>query len=89
MAYGTFRRNRLHSAARTNSGLRRFRRNRLHSAARTKIQAKAQAVDNVISHAEIKDNPKSLTRAVVAWTKVEVLRCEYEAIMDEAYEAMG
>ena len=25
----------------------------------------------------------------MAWTKVEVLRCEYEAIMDEAYEVMG
>ena len=47
---------------------------------RAKIQAKAQAVDNVISHAEIKSNPKSLTRAEVAWSKVEILRCEYEAI---------
>ena len=56
---------------------------------RAKIQAKAQAVNNVLSHGEIKDNPKSLTRAAVAWTKVEVLRCEYEAIMDEAYEVMG
>ena len=56
---------------------------------RAKIQAKAQAVDNVISHADIKANPKSLTRAEVAWSKVEILRCEYEAIMDEAYEVIG
>lgn len=41
---------------------------------RAKIQAKAQAVDNVLSHDEIKNNPKSLTRAAVAWSKVEGLR---------------
>ena len=56
---------------------------------RAKIQAKAQAVDNIISHTDINSNPKSLTRAEVAWSKVEILRCEYEATLDEAYEAMG
>ena len=56
---------------------------------RAKIQAKAQAVENVISHKDIQSNPKSLTRAEVAWSKVEILRCEYEAVLDEAYETLG
>ena len=56
---------------------------------RAKIQAKAQAVENVISHEDIQSNPKSLTRAEVAWSKVDILRCEYEALLDEAYETLG
>ena len=44
-----------------------------------KIKAKATAISNVISHKDIKENPKAVTRAGVVWSQIEVSRCEYQA----------
>jgi hypothetical protein len=56
---------------------------------KSKIRAKAEAVEKVIFHENIKLKHKTLAKAGVVWSQVDILRCEYEGILDEAYETMG
>ena len=43
----------------------------------------------MISHDDIKTNPKTLAKAGVVWSQIEILRCEYEHILDEAFSTLG
>jgi hypothetical protein len=54
----------------------------------SKIKAKAAAISNIIGHSDITSNPKAVARAGIVWSQIEVARCEYYAILDEAFEAM-
>ena len=42
----------------------------------------------MILHSDITANPKAVARAGIVWSQIEIARCEYQAILDEAYEAM-
>ena len=54
-----------------------------------KIQAKATAVERVLSHEGIEKNPRAVAKAGVHWSTIEVLRCEYQSALDEACECLG
>ena len=42
----------------------------------------------MISHTDITASPKAVARAGVVWSQIEVSRCEYKAILDEAFETL-
>jgi hypothetical protein len=53
-----------------------------------KIKAKATAFSNLIGHTDIKENPKAVARAGVVWSQIDVSRCQYQAILDKAFETL-
>ena len=55
----------------------------------SRIKAKAEAVEKVVNHKNIGLKPKVLSKAGVTWNQLEVLRCEYEGVLDEAFEKCG
>ena len=55
---------------------------------KSKIKAKVEAVERVVFHQNIASKPKTLAKAGVVWSQVEILRCEYEGILDEAFGTM-
>ena len=55
----------------------------------SKIKAKVEAVEKVVNHKNITLKPKVLSKAGVTWNQLEVLRCEYEGVLDEAFEKCG
>ena len=46
-------------------------------------------MEKVIFHENITLKPKTLAKAGVVWSQVDILRCEYEGILDEAFGTMG
>ena len=53
-----------------------------------KISAKASAISNAIAHPGITDNPRAVTKAGMVWSTIEHIRCEYQALLDEACESL-
>jgi hypothetical protein len=51
-------------------------------------KAKATAIINVVGHSDITSNPKAVARAGIVWSQIEKARCEYQSILDEAFDAL-
>ena len=56
---------------------------------KSKAKAKIEAVEKVVNHPNIGQNPRVLTKARITWNQVDELRYQYESILDEAFETLG
>ena len=66
------------------------RRALLHKIRNTQklILAKAKAVTTALNHTGIESNPRAISKAGLVWQTIQHIRCDYQAMLEEATETL-